>query len=98
MHLIGGKSLLHGVRVSYATISPIWATSVTTAVHLDGPIGDAFFDNFALSAWERAIVADGEGKTGAAASFVNGYINMTKTPEVRRFTLRALMRQSTYYF
>jgi len=51
--------------------------TVNTAVHLDGHVGNAKFNNFELAAKRRLILSDGPGSSGAGATFSHGSLNST---------------------
>jgi hypothetical protein len=56
--------------------------SVNTAVHLEGAVANVKFTQFHFAGWQRLILIDGQGLTGADATFSDGDLNTTKTAGV----------------
>ncbi|MBA8888680.1 hypothetical protein FHW12_002913 [Dokdonella fugitiva] len=52
---------------------------MNVAVHLDGHVANVSFNQFHLSAYQRVILSDGPGGTGADATFIDGGLNTTAT-------------------
>lgn len=80
-----GSDLLYGDYVSHALIGTLGlpsSTSTNIAVHLEGAVANVKFDQFHLAGWQRVILMNGQGLSGADATFSNGDLNLTKTPGI----------------
>jgi hypothetical protein len=84
MHFIGQGLLVRSYlsHVSIGSVSGPDFPSTNIAVHLEGPVANVKFDQFNLAGWQRVIQIDGNGGSGADATFSNGDLNITKTPGV----------------
>lgn len=81
LHLVGDGPLLVGVFIQNLKVGALGA-SVNTAIHLDGEVANALFEQFSLGAQKRLILFDGPGGSGADASFHSGVLNTTLTPGI----------------